>query len=119
MKTSKRIFHILLSILLLHGSTVGYSEKVSLPKASQHEENIFALPSAHVISYSTKQESGRYLFNSLDAFSPGGDGTFLSSIYRHAELNLCDRLSTSLLLSTNHILNLQNTTIVFPFHYFP
>lgn len=119
MKTSKRIFHILLSILLLHGSTVGFSETICQPKAEQHEESLLALPSLHLISYASKHESKGPLFNRSDYNFPGGDEISFSTVYRITESLLSNKISASLLLSKEHKPRLQNTSIIFPFHTFP
>lgn len=119
MKKSKRILGVLLSILVLHCSTLGYCEKITSPGTGQHDESILSLPSTHLFSYTTKHENTRAHLNSIDPFSAGNDGTFLSTIYKLAESILCDRISACLQLSKDHVLKLQSTYIVFPFHYFP
>ena len=118
MKPSKRIFHILLAALVLHGSTVGFQDKIRQTEPAQLEETLIALPVSHLYSYTTKHENFRLQFHALDHF-PGGEGMYFSTICRVAESILCNRLATTLVLSKKHIVRLQNTTIIFPFHSFP
>jgi hypothetical protein len=117
MKASKRIFHILLSILLLHGSTLGFEQKVTHSESIQHEETLLAIPTAQLSSYTSKHENYRHQFHILD--HSFGDGTIFSTVCRLAEFALGNKLSASLELSKEHIVRLGNTTIIFPFHTFP
>jgi hypothetical protein len=117
MKTSKRIFHILLSLLLLHGSTVGFQEKISHSESRQQEETLLALPGSQLSGYTTKHEDYRNQFVT-DHFALG-DGKILATVRRLAELVLDNKLSISFHLSNEHMVRLENTTMIFPFHTFP
>jgi hypothetical protein len=118
MKPSKRIFHILFAVLVLHGSTVGFQDNIRQAELTQREETIIALNVSHLTNYTTKLENFRPQFHVLDQF-PGSEGMFFSTICRIAESILCNKLSTTLVQSKKHLIRLQNTSIIFPFHNFP
>jgi hypothetical protein len=105
-------------MLLLHGSTVGFQEEIRQSEATHHKETLLAVPASNLSIFTTKHENYRPQFHALDHF-PVGDGMIFPTICRLAELTLCNKLSTSLQLSKEHIVRLQNTSIIFPFHTFP
>lgn len=97
---------------------MGFQQKVSHAKTVQHEETLLAVPGSQLSGYTTKQENYRQPFHILDHFR-FGDGTIFSTVGRLAAFAYGNKLSRSFELSKEHIVRLQNTTIVFPFHTFP
>jgi hypothetical protein len=102
----------------LHGSTVGFQNKIHQTERAQLDETLIALSASHLSGYTTKLENFRPQFHTLDHF-PGSDGMFCSAISRVAESIRCNKLATTLVLSKKHTVRLQNTSIIFPFHSFP